>query len=74
MKLKKLSHEEKVIIYSMGVLDDMVESGEMEGPILLTKKGKKFYRKLLKKNWSPCPVELLETVAEILNMVEDGEL
>ena len=74
MKLSKLNKEEKTILYAMGMLDDMVETGMLDGPILLTKKGKKQFLKLLKKGWNPDPVELMTTCAELIEGMENGTL
>jgi hypothetical protein len=74
MKLNKLNDEEKTTIYAMGMLDNMVEEGWIEGPILLTKKGKKFFIKLLNADWNPDAGKLFGILLEIITGIENGDL
>jgi hypothetical protein len=63
---ESLSHDEKIMIFACGTIDELVRDGVLVGDPLLTGKGVSLFSQLLASDFEPTEEELSSAVQTLL--------
>ena len=73
MNIKTMSHAEKINLFTLGTMDDLVDKGfvdSKETPARLSKKGRKNYKQLLASGFEPTEPELMQAFYAWMDSME----
>jgi hypothetical protein len=73
MNIKTMSHAEKISLFTLGTMNDLVDKGfvdSKETPARLSKKGRKNYKQLLASGFEPTEPELMQAFYAWMDSME----
>ena len=66
--MEELTREAKIIIYTYGTLEELMEMELVEGPTVLTDSGRELFKKLKSDGFEPLPDEIKQCLNFIMEV------